>query len=176
MSVLIVGNEKNFAALRPRLFTGSLSSKAAGQVSAAIEAANPGVDLGRLVPGTVLDIPDDLPAVSGTEAVAFDPASRQAIAAILDAGAATIDGLAAVAKAQQEADAAARKPVAAALGSAALRTLRRKDASLGPRITAAQKALAAADAADQERQVALAGAQAQWQEELGALSALVELG
>jgi hypothetical protein len=176
MSVLIVGSEKNFAALRPRLFTGAVASKVAGTVSAAIAAANPGVDLGKLVPGTVLEIPGDLPSVSVNEAVALDPGSRQAIAAILDAGLASVAGLAAAAKAQQQADAAARKPVLAALGSSALRTLGQKDASLGPRITAARGALAAAAAADKESQVALARAQAQWQEELKALEALVGPG
>ena len=37
MPVIIVGSEKNFAALRPRLFSGSVSTKAAGEVSAAID-------------------------------------------------------------------------------------------------------------------------------------------
>jgi hypothetical protein len=176
MSVIIVGSERNFAALRPRLFTGSVSSKVAGRVSAAIEAANPGVDLGRLVPGTVLEIPDDLPHVSVDEPIAFDPGSEQAIVAVLEAGTASLAGLVAAAKAQQDADAAARKPVVAALGSSALRTLRRKDASLGPKIAAAQKALDAADAADKERQGALAQAHEQWLQELTALRPLVDLG
>jgi hypothetical protein len=34
--MIVVGTEKNFAALRPRLFEGKVSSKAAGEVSAAI--------------------------------------------------------------------------------------------------------------------------------------------
>jgi hypothetical protein len=176
MSVIIVGSERNFAALRPRLFTGSVSTKVAGKVSAAIAAANPGVDLGKLVPGTVLEIPDDLPHVSVGDAVAFDPGSQQAIATVLDAGSASIAGLVAGAKAQQESDASARKPMIAALGSNAVRALRRKDPSLGPAIASAQKALAAADAADKASQAALGRAQAQWQEELTALRALVGLG
>lgn len=176
MSVLIVGSEKNFAALRSRLFTGSVSSKVAGTVSAAIAAANPGVDLGKLVPGTVLDIPDDLPSVSLDEAVGLDPASRQAIVAIVEAGVASVAGLVAAATAQQAADAAARKPVLAALDSSALRSLRRNDASLGPRISAAQKALAAGDAVDKENQVVLEQMQAQWQRELTALRTAIGLG
>ena len=58
MAVLIVGTEKNFAALRPRLFEGRISSKAAGEVADAIRAANPHADLDKLAPGTVLRIPD----------------------------------------------------------------------------------------------------------------------
>jgi hypothetical protein len=38
--MIVVGSEKNFAALRPRLFGGSVSSKAAGEVSAAIANVN----------------------------------------------------------------------------------------------------------------------------------------
>ncbi|MDX6665222.1 MAG: hypothetical protein QOG68_1428 [Solirubrobacteraceae bacterium] len=175
MSVLIVGSEKNFAALRPRLFTGSVSSKVAGTVSAAITAANPGVDLAKLAPGTVLDIPGDLPSVSVDEGVALDPGAQQAIVAVLDAGVGSVAGLAAAAKAQQAADAAARRPVLAALGSAELRALAQKDASLASRISAAKNALAAADTTDKESQVALKQAQAQWERELTALRTLVGL-
>ena len=175
MPVIVVGSERNFAALRPRLFGRSVSSKVAGQVSAAIEAANPGVDLAKLVPGTVLQIPDDLPHVT-VEGIALDLGSQQAIDTVLEAGSAAVASLGAAAKAQQEADTAARKPVAAALGSSALRTLRRKDASLGPRLAAAQKALESADAAAKVSQDALGQAQAQWQEELKALRALVQFG
>ena len=176
MPVIIVGDEQNFAALRRRLFTGSVSTRTAGQVSAAIEAANPGLDLGRLVPGTVLSIPDDLPHVMVGEAIAFDPGSRQAIGTVLDAASASIAGLVQAAKTQQDADAEARKPVIATLKSSAVRTQRRKDPSLGPAIAAAQKALAAAAVADKGSQEALAQAQAQWQEELTALRTLVGLG
>lgn len=176
MSVLIVGTEKNFAALRPRLFAGSVSSKVAGTVSAAIAAANPGIDLRKLAPGTVLDIPGDLPSVSVTEGVALDPGAQAAIVAVLDAGVASVAELASAAKAQQAADAAARKPVLAALGSSELRAAAQNDASLPTRISDAQKALAAADTTGKASQAALTQAQAQWERELTALRTLVGLG
>ena len=58
MPVLIVGKEKNFAALRPRLFSGPISTAAAREVSEAIAAANPDADLSALQPGTILTVPD----------------------------------------------------------------------------------------------------------------------
>lgn len=176
MPVIIVGTEKNFAALRRRLFSGSVSSKVAGRVSAAIEAANPGVDLAKLAPGTVLAVPDGLPHVSVGESVSFDPGSQQAIAAVLDAASASVAGLAVASQAQQGADAAERKRVVAALASNAVRKQRRKDQLLGPAIAAAQKELAAAEAEDKQRQAALTQAQAQWQDELAALRALAQFG
>lgn len=176
MPVMIVGTEKNFAALRPRLFTGSVSSKAAGQVSAAIAAANPGIDLGKLVPGVVLQIPEGLADVSLAEGIAFDPGSQQAIATVLDAARASVAGLVEAAKAQQAADTAERGPVTAALDSGELRALRRKDKSLGPAIAAAQQTLAGADAADKASLDALVQAQGQWEEELAAVGALVRRG
>lgn len=171
--MIIVGNERNFAALRPRLFAGAVSSKVASQVWRGSRPRS--VDLARLAPGTVLEIPDHLPSVSIDRAVALDSGSQQAIAAVLNAGAASIAGLVAGAKARQDEVQSARKPLAAALTSNALLAPRRKDPSLGPRIAAAQKALAAADAADKERRAVLAQAHRQWRQELEGLGALVEL-
>ena len=58
MPVIIVGNEKNFTALRSRIFSGRVPTAAAQEVSDAIAAANPHVDLNKLEPGTVLTVPD----------------------------------------------------------------------------------------------------------------------
>ena len=67
MPVLVVGTEKNFAALRPRLFTGRVSTRDARAVAEAIRAANPDVDLDRLTPGTVLTVPECVGARMGRE-------------------------------------------------------------------------------------------------------------
>src|SRR5262245_52883912 len=115
MSVIIVGAEKNFAALRPRLFSGSVSTKAAGEVSAAIQEASPHADLKALTPGTVLTIPDDLPHVAVVGDLSFDATSKNAAATFVDVGAATLTHLAGTAQVVATDAAAARKAVARTL-------------------------------------------------------------
>ena len=50
MPVIIVGTEKNFAALRPRLFSGKVSNATLREVTEAVAAANPHADLRRSSP------------------------------------------------------------------------------------------------------------------------------
>ncbi|HXJ34396.1 MAG TPA: hypothetical protein VMS22_10205 [Candidatus Eisenbacteria bacterium] len=175
MAVIIVGEEKNFAALRPRLFTGSVSTKAAGQVSAAIEAANPGVDLRKLVPGTVLSIPDGLPHVAVPGDLSVDAASKQAVSRILDTGAAGVAQLGADADVQATAAAAERKRLTSAFGTKAVKTAVRQEATVAAGVKAVQKALGASAADEKARQAALAQAEQEWSSELAALRSLLAL-
>jgi hypothetical protein len=175
MAVIIVGEEKNFAALRPRLFTGSVSTKAAGQVSTAIEAANPGVDLGKLVPGTVLEIPDGLPHVAVAGDLSIDATSKQAVATALDSGVAGVGQLTAEAQAQATAAAAERKRLTSTFATKAIKTAARQDATVAGRVKAVQDAFGVRAAQEKARQAALAQAEQEWSGELSVLRSLLTL-
>ena len=175
MSVIVVGAEKNFAALRPRLLTGSVSSKTAGEISAAIQAANPHADLKALAPGTVLTIPDDLPHVSVHGNLSIDNISKTTVTSIVTDGDTTITQLTTSGLAAAQAAATARKALAKSLGGAQLAAAASQDKAVAASIQAAQDALAAADAAAQARQAALTQAQTEWSAELAALKASLPL-
>lgn len=169
MSVIVVGTEKNFAALRPRLFGRSVSSKTAGEVSAAIQAANPQADLKALTPGTVLLVPDDLPHVSVRGDLSLDPGAKDAVAGVLAAGDTTLASLTATAQSRARADAAARKQLARTLGGKQITAAAAKDKAIAASLKAAQQALAAANADAKARADALTQAHAEWSAELTAL-------
>jgi hypothetical protein len=171
MTVIVVGNEKNFAALRPRLFTGSVSSKTAGEVSAAIQEANPHADLKKLAPGTVLTIPDDLPRVSVRGDVSLDDPSKHAVAGIVTVGSETLTQINEAAQSSAGDAAAARKQLAKTLAGKQLGDAASADPAIAASLKAAQDAVAAADADAQARADALAAAQTEWGAELTALKA-----
>jgi hypothetical protein len=172
MPVLIVGSEKNFAALRPRLFSGTVSTKAAGEVADALQAANPHVDLKKLEPGTVLTVPD-LPHVSVGEAVLLDDNSQQAIAGLAETGHETLAALSATAQSSATAAAAERKQLVKSLAAKELATAAKKDKEVAAALKAAQDGLAAEDAAAKERAAALERAQAEWSKELAEIRKLL---
>jgi hypothetical protein len=169
MTVIVVGNEKNFAALRPRLFSGSVSSKTAGQVSAAIQQANPHADLKKLQPGTVLTIPDDLPHLTVHGDVSLDDRSKHAIVGIVNVGTETLTQLTNAAESSAGDAAAARKQLAQTLAGQQLGDAAKADPAIAASLKAAQDAIAAADADAQARADALSHAQAEWSAELTAL-------
>jgi hypothetical protein len=171
MSVIVVGTEKNFAALRPRLFSRSVSTKTAGEVSAAIQAANPQADLKALAPGTVLFVPDDLPSVSVRGDLSLEPGARSAAAGVLATGDATLAGLAAAAQSRASDAAASRKQLARTLSGKQVADAAARDKAIGASVKAAQEALAAANANAKARADALAQAQSEWSAELAALKA-----
>jgi hypothetical protein len=176
MSLIVVGAEKNFAALRPRLFSGSVSSKAAGQVSAAIQAANPHADLKALAPGTVLMIPDDVPHVAVHGGISIDDISKKTVTSVVADGQETITQLTADALAAAKAAATERRALAKSLGSAELRAAASRDKAAAAGIQAAQDALAAADDAAKARSDALARARSEWSAELAALQETLPTG
>jgi hypothetical protein len=172
MPVIVVGTEKNFAALRPRLVEGKVSTAAVSEISAAVRAANPHANLDRLEPGTVLTIPDDTPHVSVRGEVSLDDTTRAAIEGLANAGAASLEELVAAATAAEREATAERKALAKALEAKEIDAAVRRDKSLGPDVKAAQQAVADEDAAANDRAAALKKAQADWTSELEALKAL----
>lgn len=169
MPVIVVGTEKNFAALRSRLFTRSVSSKTAGEVSAALQAANPAADLKALAPGTVLFVPDDLPHVSVTGDLSVSGGATSGVADVLAAAEAATEELVAAVKSRVRGSAAARKQLTAALSRDEITVAAKRDKAIGASLDAAQQALAAADAADKESAAAVGQAQSAWAAELEAL-------
>jgi hypothetical protein len=171
MTVIVVGTEKNFAALRPRLLSGSVSSKQAGEISAAIAAANPHADLKKLEPGTVLTIPDDLPHVAVKGDLSLDDPSKRVAAGLVTVGTETLTQITDVAQAGDKDAAAARKQLAKTLAGKQLGDAASADPAIAASLKAAQDSLAAADAAAAARADALAQAQSEWNAELAAVKA-----
>ena len=85
MPVIIVGTEKNFAALRTRLFSGRVSNAKLQEVTEAVAEANPHVDLNSLKPGTVLTIPDS-PHLSVSGDISLDDSTKELVDAVANAG------------------------------------------------------------------------------------------
>jgi hypothetical protein len=168
MPVIIVGTEKNFAALRPRLFAGKVSNAAVREVTDAIAAANPHVDLKKLEPGTVITVPDH-PGVSTQGDLSLDDSAKELIQGIANAGADALEQLVGTARETESQAAQERKRAAAVLSSSEIDAAVRKDKSLAPDVKAAQEGLAQEDALAQDRQAALKDAQTQWNAELTAL-------
>jgi hypothetical protein len=171
MPVIVVGTEKNFAALRSRLFTRSVSSKTAGEVSAALQAANPDADLKALAPGTVLFVPDDLPHVSVTGDLSVSAGATSGAADVLAAAEAATEQLVAAVKSRVRVSAAARKQLTATLSRDEVTVAAKRDKAIGASLDAAQQALAAADAADKESAAAAGQAQSAWAADLESLKA-----
>ncbi len=172
MPVIIVGTEKNFAALRPRLFTGKVSNAAVREVTDAIAAANPHVDLKKLEPGTVITVPDH-PGVSTHGDLSLDDSVKEVIQGIANAGADALDQFVGIARETESEAAAERKQTAAVLGSKEVDAAVRTDKSLAPDVKAAQDGLAQEDAQASDRDAALNDAQKQWKAELKAVQGLL---
>src|SRR6188472_2800717 len=114
MPVIIVGTEKNFTELRSRLFTGRVSNAKLQEVSEAIAAANPNVDLKALKPGTVLTVPDS-PHLSVSGDISLDDSTKELIDAVAGAGTDALDDLVATARSAERDAAAERKQLTATL-------------------------------------------------------------
>jgi hypothetical protein len=171
--VIVVGEEKTFAALRPRLFAGAkLSPAAAREATEAIAAANPHANLEKLEPGTVLTVPDDVPKLSlGTDAI--EPPAGAAVAGLASSGRSTLEIVAASAKALEKQAVADRKALAKTLEATELDAAARKDKSLRAALAAASEAMAAEDEASKGRAAALDAARKAWAADLDALSKLL---
>jgi hypothetical protein len=171
MPVIIVGNEKNYAALRPRLFSGRVPAAAAREISAAVAAANPHADLSALKPGTILTIPD-LPHVSASGDISLDDTTKEVLAGIASTGSDALDDIVAAARSVERTAAAERKQLTATLASKDLDNAR-KDKALGDDLKAVQKAVDDEEAAAKQRAADLQAARAEWSAELKTLQGLV---
>jgi hypothetical protein len=174
MPVIVVGEEKTFAALRPRLFTGAkLSPAAARAATEAVAAANPHANLERLEPGTVLTVPDDVPKLSVSGNVSLDEPTRAAVAGLAATGKSTLEGLGAAARELQKQAVADRKALAKTLEAGELDSAARKDKVLRAALGAANEAMAQEDEAAKERAAALESARKAWATELDTLAKLL---
>jgi hypothetical protein len=172
MAVIVVGTEKNFAALRPRLFSGRVSTAAVKETNEALAAANPHVDLEALQPGTILTVPD-LPHVKVEGDVSLDDTTKQLLEGLANAGASALDDLMATARKAERAAAAERKQLATTLAGKDVDAAVRKDKTLGADVKAAQDAVDEEEKQAKERAAALDDARTDWDKELKALKGLL---
>jgi hypothetical protein len=172
MPVIIVGNEKNFTALRSRLFSGRVSTAAAKEVSEAIAAANPHVDLNKLEPGTVLTVPD-VPHVKVSGDLSLDDTTKQVLAGIAQSGADALDDIVTAARAADRDAAAERKQLTATLGSTELGAAGGRNKDIADDVKAVQKAVADEEKAAKDRTAALQQASDAWNAELKTLQGLL---
>jgi hypothetical protein len=168
MPVIIVGDEKNFAALRPRLFRGRVSNKVVHEVTEAMAAANPHADLKALERGTVLMVPDDA-RVSVQGDLSLDRTSRQALRNVAQAGIEALEQLAATAESSAREAAADGKRLSKLLSTRELAAAGRKDKALANDLQAARDATAAEGADAKKRTAAFHQARAEWTKELDEL-------
>ena len=175
MAVIIVGNEKNFAALRSRLFSGRVSTAVVRDVTEAIAAANPHVDLGALTPGTVLTIPD-LPKVNVSGNLSLDDTTKQALARIADEAAGTLEQLVATSHGVDRDDASERNALSSVFSGTQINTNvigRVGDKDLVTDIKALRKSVADEEKAAQARAAALEQASSGWSADLKTLQGLL---
>jgi hypothetical protein len=172
MPVIIVGTEKNFTALRSRLFSGRVSGAALKEVTEAVAAANPDTDLSALKPGTVLTIPDS-PHLAVSGDISLDDSTKELIDAVAQAGSDTLDDLVTTAKTAEREAAAERKQLVATLARPDLAAAAKRDTVLADDLKAVKKAVDDAEADSKKRATALQEATSSWKEELAALKALL---
>jgi predicted nucleic acid-binding Zn-ribbon protein len=172
MPLIIVGTEKNVAALRPRLYSGRVSNSPHKETTEALAAANPHVDLEKLQPGAILTVPD-LPHVSVKGDVSLDDSTKELLEGLANAGASALEDLVATARNTQSAAAAERKELAKTLASKDVDAAVRKDKTLGAEVKAAQDAVDEEEKRAKERAAALDEARSDWDKELKALKSLL---
>jgi len=172
MAVLVVGAEKNFAAVRARIVTGTMSSAAAKRITDAFRKANPGVDLDKLSPGTVLVVPD-LPELKTRGDITLDDGVMEAADFALSNATEALDGLVETATRQWREAAAERRRVAKAMDAGEVRETADRTPGLLEDLDMARRALEEDEAADRDHAAALKKAQAQWREDLKAFRELL---
>jgi hypothetical protein len=172
MPVIIVGSEKNFTALRSRLFSGRVSNATMQELTEAVAAANPNTDLNALKPGTVLTIPDS-PRLAVSGDISLDDSTKELIDAVAQAGPDALDDLVTTAKAAEREAAAERKQVIATLARPELDAVAKKDAAFAEDLKAVKKAVDDDEAQAKNRTAALQEATTSWKAELGSLKELL---
>jgi hypothetical protein len=169
MPVLVVGNEKNFAALRARLFSGRVPAAAAREIAEAIRVANPHAKLDALRPGTVLTIPD-MPRIALEADLSLGETLARRVEELSDA-ADTLDEVAEAARRRQREDTEERGRLAKSLDRGEIADAAREDPALAAGVEAVRKAVDDDEARAKARAAALKRARGAWKEELDALKA-----
>jgi hypothetical protein len=172
MAIVVVGAEKNFAALRPRLFSGRVSNQAAGRVADALREANPHVDLDALTPGTVLTVPD-LPEVSIRGGLSFDEITTRGIDVVFAHAADTLRHLVETADRRLGEDAAERKVLVRSMGAREVKAAETEDSALADDVAATRRAVAEEEALAKDRAAWLERAQAEWGAQLDELRSVL---
>jgi len=172
MPVIIVGNEKNFAALRSRIVSGRVSTAAAKEISEAIAAENPHANLDALEPGTILTVPD-LPHVKVSGDISLDDTSKQVLAGIAQAGVDALEDIVAAARAAEKDAASERRQLTAALGAKELADAAKRDKDLDAQVKAVRKAVSDEEQLAKTRLTDVQAASAQWTAELKSLEGLL---
>jgi hypothetical protein len=172
MPVIIVGTEKNFAALRTRLFSGRVSNAKLQEVTEAVAEANPHVDLNSLKPGTVLTIPDS-PHLSVSGDISLDDSTKELVDAVANAGAGALEELVAAARVAERNAAAERKQLVATLARSELGEAAKKDTALTDDLKAVKKAVDDDEAEAKQHTAALQEAATSWKSELESLKGLL---
>jgi hypothetical protein len=172
MPVLIVGSERNLSQLKSRLFQGRVSRARLATVTDAVARANPGVDLDRLEPGTVLTIPE-LPEVDLDAGLSVDPVTKQAVAEAARLYGEALEAAAAEDTARRDEARTERASVAKAL-EAASGAAGRGDKELAAAIKAARAALDADEERDKEDRALARKAVRSWASDLNAMRAMVK--
>jgi hypothetical protein len=174
MAVIIVGNEKNFAALRSRLFTGRVSTAVVHDVTEAIAAANPHADLNKLEPGTVLTIPD-VPRVNVAGDISLDDATKAALAQIATEGNDLLDQLVATSHGVDRDDASERDALNKAISGTQINAInsRINDVNVANDMKALKKSITDEQQASQARAAALTQASNGWSADLKTLQGLI---
>ncbi len=161
MPIIVVGQEKNFAALRPRLFATKVSNQTAGRVAAEIREANPHVNLDRLTPGTVLNVPA-APSVRVRGDLSLDETTKGAVEGVANAGKSLLGEVVGTAEAREAEARSERKAVLKALDGVSTRVGRSVDKDLAKNLDSARKALAEEEDHAKERSATLKKAQGEW--------------
>jgi len=170
MAIIVVGNEKNFAALRPRLFERKVSNQTAGRVAAEIRKANPHANLDRLTPGTVLNVPA-APSVRVRGDLSLDETTKGAVEGVANVGKSLLTDLVGTAEGREAEARSERKAVLKALDGVNTRVGRAVDKDLAKNLESARKALAEEEDHAKERSATLKKAQGEWTAALDELKA-----
>lgn len=173
MPVIIVGEERTFSELRPRLLKGRISRDALRRVNDAVRDANPHVDLSRLERGAVLTIPD-MPEIPMRADLSVDDITKRGIQEVATAFADGLKRAEESLKERAQADRSERTKVKRALKTSAVAEAKRKDRKLDSDLDAVAEALVEQDERAKERSAAFKKAARSWQEGLENLKSLVE--
>ena len=170
MPIIVVGQEKNFAALRPRLFAAKVSNQTAGRVAAEIRKANPHANLDRLTPGTVLNVPP-APSVRVRGDLSLDETTKGAVEGVANHGKSLLAEVVETATAREAEARSERRAVLKALDGVSTRVGRVVDKELAKDLESARKALTEEEDRAKERAATLKQAQGEWTAALDELRA-----
>jgi hypothetical protein len=175
MGILVVGSEKNFSDLQARLFEKRVPAAVLRRANAALVAANPHANLGALLPGTVLTIPD-VPELPDRGALSLDSSVGDGLARVAGEMTDSLVALRGEAEGLTEQAHAEHKRTLAAFDDKLVRRAAEADQELGAAIEAARNAIEQEAAGLDDRLRSLAAATDEWSAEIKELLSLAGSG